>query len=258
MPEMDELIVLEWKYSPPDYFEEKVVINHANYTMTIDNGKAEAKINPNAYDNDEKMRSELQEKLNDQFLGVMLYKHDSYKLSQSTMCKLHQDGRRDLFIFPEPCVVKVSGGTADFIIKDKNGNITTDTRKARIEKMRLLSDLIDKYHSCDPVLVSILNSFQASVNDPDNELVHLYEIRGALSVKFGGKDAMKTALSLSDKQWSRLGQLANKEPLKQGRHRGEKFTMLRDATESELTEARNIVRSLIESYLLYLGKQKST
>jgi hypothetical protein len=86
--------------------------------------------------------------------------------------------------------------------------------------------------------------------------VHLYEIRDALSQHFGGGSAATAALQISSAQWSRLGQLSNNEPLTQGRHRGKQLGVLRDATNAELTEARDIARAMIESYLAYLHADK--
>lgn len=92
------------------------------------------------------------------------------------------------------------------------------------------------------------------MRDPINELVHLYEIREALSVKFGVENGVRSALAITitASQWSRLGQLSNSEPLHQGRHRGKTGETLRDASESELIEVRGIARAMIETYLQYL------
>jgi hypothetical protein len=96
------------------------------------------------------------------------------------------------------------------------------------------------------------------VADPDNELVHLYEIRDALATKFGGEGAVRSALGIRSKEWSSLGQRANSEPLRQGRHRGTKVGgELRDAVESELKDARGIARNMIEAYLYYLVGQNA-
>ena len=95
----------------------------------------------------------------------------------------------------------------------------------------------------------MLRSYDAGVRDPTNELVHLYEIRDALSAKFGGESAARATLAITASQWSRLGQLCNNEPLCQGRHRGKTGEVLRDATEAELAEARGIARAMIEAYL---------
>jgi hypothetical protein len=93
-----------------------------------------------------------------------------------------------------------------------------------------------------------------SVRDPANALVHLYEIRDALSKHFGNDTAARKALGISINKWERLGILANDPSLKQGRHRGGSLGALRDATVKELGEARRIARSLIEGYLEYLER----
>ncbi len=98
----------------------------------------------------------------------------------------------------------------------------------------------------------MLNSYHTAVADSNNELVHLYEIREGISAKFGSESAVRKLLNISSSQWSRLGQLCNNEPLKQGRHRGKTIGALRDASESELAEAREISRAMIEAYLQYL------
>jgi hypothetical protein len=251
---MDDVVVLEWTFSPSDYFEEAIVIERDTYTMTIDNGKVEARIDPAAYDQEHRMRDELHDALNDHFLGVQLLTHKPYELSKASMYRLHPDGRRDVTVFPEPCVSTMSVGTPDIVVKDKDGNIISDSRRDRIEKKKELAELAEKYRSQDQVLASILVSYKMAVNDPGNELVHLYEIRDALSARFGEEIAARTALAISDAKWKRLGQLANSDPLRQGRHRGRKVGELRDATESELKEARSIARNLIEAYLDYLER----
>jgi len=75
-------------------------------------------------------------------------------------------------------------------------------------------------------------------------------IRDALSRKFS-KD-VHTKLGLTVREWSRFGQLANKEPLRQGRHRGSNAGALRDASEGEFQEARSIARKIIKGYLAWL------
>jgi hypothetical protein len=171
------------------------------------------------------------------------------------MYRLHPNGKRTVTIAPESCVVKVSVGPVDIIVKDKDGNVVGDTRRERIKKKKKLADLAEKHRPGNPVVEAILNSYKTAVNDPNNELVHLYEIREALSKNFGGDAATRSALGISGNAWSRLGQLANKRPLQQGRHRGKNVSALRDATEGELKEARLIARTLIENYLEYLERQ---
>ena len=255
--EPTEIVVLEWTFSPPDYFEDRIDLNRDDYEMVIDRGKVEARIRPEVYDTIPSTRDDLHFALNDRFLGVQLLTHKPYELSKASMYRLHPDGRKDITVFVEPLVVTLSLGAPDIIVKDKDGNVISDSRKDRIEKKKELADLAETYRRIDPTTASLLKSSQAAVNDPNNELVHLFEIRDAVSKKFGGKSAARDALKISSTQWSRFGHLANDEPLKQGRHRGKSPGTLRDATETELMEARNIARRLVEAYLEYLERMSA-
>lgn len=249
---MNKIIVLEWTYTPPDYFEEPIHIVCNQYEMTIDNGKAEARIKPEYYDKDHKMRDVLHSFLNDRFLGVQILNHKPFGLSKPSMYRLYPDGRKDITIFAESGIFITSIGTVDIVITDKNGNVVADSKKERIAKKKKLAELATKFRSENKVVEAVLTSYNAAVKDPNNELVHLYEIREALSKEFGGWKAVCKKLNISHFEWKRFGQLANDEPLKQGRHRGKSLGALRDATESELQEVRDIARRLIENYLEYL------
>jgi hypothetical protein len=252
MDDKENIVVLEWKFSPPDYFEKPIHIKRDDYVMTIGSGTVEARIRPEIYDKDQSMRDRLHSSLNDRFLGVQLFSHKPYELSKASMYRLHPDGRKDITIFPESLVLTMSMGEPDIIVKDKDGNAISDSRHERIQKKQKLAELAEKYRQKDPVVASVLRSYNGAVKDPDNELVYLDEIRDAIKKKFGDKSAAKSALGITEAHWSRLGTLANDEPLNQGRHRGKNPGVLRDATEGELKEARGIARNLVEAYLDYL------
>ena len=252
MLRMNAVVLLDWGFSPSDYFEEAIEISRRDYTMTIADGRAQAKIDSAIYETDPGMRQRLEDALNDRFLGVQLLTHRAYDLSRSTMTRVHPDGRRDIFIEPEPARLVLSAGTVDIQITDKDGNVIADSKRDRIEKGKSLAELVNAHRATDSLLASLLKSQAAAVCDSNNELVHLYEIRDALSVKFGGETATRTALGIGKPQWSRFGHLCNDEPLRQGRHRGKTGGALRDATEAELAEARGIARAMIEAHLRYL------
>lgn len=249
---MSTVVLLDWKFTPPDYFEEAIEISRQDYTMTIADGQVQAKIDFVILEADQEMRQRLHDSLNDRFLGVQLFTHRPYELSSSTKTLIHPDGRRDIFIEPEPGRIKVSVGTVDIRITDKEGKVVADSKRDRIEKKKSLAGLISSHRPTDILLASLLKSQTSAVRDPNNELVHLYEIRDALSAKFGGESSARSALGIGNTQWSRFGHLCNNEPLRQGRHRGKTGGVLRDATEAELTEARGIARAMIEAYLRYL------
>ena len=75
-----------------------------------------------------------------------------------------------------------------------------------------------------------------------------------LAKNFGGESNTCKALGLSKADWSKLGQIANDEPLNQGRHRGVHAGILRAATNTELQDARSISQGFILAYLNYLDK----
>lgn len=249
---MSVVVILEWTYTPAGYFEEPIRVVRDHYVMTMDNGKAEARINAVVFDQRPSLREELHHALNDRFLGAQLISHHTYTLSKPTMVRLHPDGRRDIFIQLESAQIKLSAGSVDVRITDQEGNVVSDTRQERIERKKTIADLVETYRAKDFLLASLLRSHSVAVTDPDNELVHLYEIRDALAKKFGSKDAACSTLEINTGQWNRLGYIANNEPLRQGRHRGKSGAALRDATEGELIEARTIARAMVEAYLRYL------
>jgi len=251
---MEQVIVLEWLFSPPNYFEQTIELTRREYTLRIESGKVEARVDSLAYDANPNYRLALHESLNDRFLAIQVFTHRTYNLSKPTMYRLHPDGRRDVTVFLEGVQIKAIAGSLDVLVKDTYGNIITDTKKDRIEKNEQVANLAEKYCKTDQVLAALLNSYAAAVRDPDNELVHLYEIREAVSQKFGNESSARDALRVNRSDMSRLRQLANDEPLNQGRHRGKKVGNLRDATEVELNEARFIARLIVDRYLTWLDK----
>ena len=254
---MVDVVVLEWTFSPPDYFEEPIHIARDDYEMTIGKGTVEARISPGVFAKRPRMRDQLHNFLNDRFLGVMLLTYKPYALSQASMYRLHPDGRKDTTVFLESAAVTVTMGTPDIVVTDRNGNVISDSRQQRIAKKKKWAELVQTYRPRDPLVQVLLDSHKAAVKDPANELVHLYEICDALGKHFGDRRAAQTALAVSRSRWSRLGQLANGEPIKQGRHRGKNLGALRDATEDELKQAHSIARDLVWGYLQYLENQDS-
>lgn len=252
---MSAVIVFEWSFTPPDYFEVPIKIVRDDYALTISHGKVEARLDAALYEAKQSIRQTLHQGLDDRFLGVQLLTHRAYELSRSTMTRVHPDGRKDFFVEPESGRIAITGYAADIQVRDKEGNIIADSKRNRIEKKRSIADLVSTYRASDEVLTSLLRSDDAAVRDPNNELVHLYEIRDALSLRFGGDREARAALGVSSSDWARFGLLCNHEPLRQGRHRGKTGASLRDATEAELGEARRIARSMTENYLSYLDSR---
>lgn len=252
-------VLLEWTYSPSDFFESAIEIRRSDYTVEIVEGLISTQLSASAFDADESIRQRLHDSLFDRMRGIQLLTRKPFQLTKSRLTRIEPDGRRHISFELEGGVLTLSGGTVDFRVTDASGKVIRDTKAERIQKRADLADLIAKYSSGDDLLKSMLASYSASTADANNELVHLYEIRDSLSASFGDEAKSRAALFISKDNWSRLGQLCNDEPLRQGRHRGKKFESLRDATEAELSEAREIAREMIEAYLQFLeGGNKVT
>jgi hypothetical protein len=261
MPDVQNMstnVILQWQFSPRTYFEEPRQIPHSGCIITIADGKVEARFDASVYDQDPSIREPLHNTVVSLFRGAQLVNQKPYQLSPNpTIIRLASDGSRGVSVevaWTAGIVLGCAVGCAvDIQVLDKDGKVVRDSRQERIAKRNGLADLAER-HAKDPVALNLLKSFDTAMNDPPNELIHLYEIRDALKTKFGGDGTTPAALSISRRKWSRFGKLADDEPLKQGRHRGIHASALRDATNSELNEARDIARGMIEAYLQYLEK----
>src|SRR5690606_872868 len=253
---MSKTVILQWTFSPPHLFEEAINIEKDGYTITINDGKIEARIPDDLFEKNERLRSELHELLNARFLAAQLLNHEPYTLSKSQITKEHKDGKRDIIVEVEPITIKISAGQVDFVLKDKDGNVKTDSRRERIDLRTSLGERVSNLVGSEELLLGILRSYNAAINDTENELVHLYEIREALASRFGGEREAREALGVCGSSWKEFGRICNHEPLRQGRHRGQNLGLLRDATKEELSEARKIAVELIESYLSFLENSK--
>jgi len=252
--EADSYDMLVWRFSPPDFFEELIDISRDGVEFVIESGRAYAKIGSSRFEANPAIRDELHNELNDRFLGAQLVSRTPFKLSKPARTRHFKDGHTAAYIEPDTGAGLVMGGAADVVFTDKDGKVTFDSKRDRIEKKKSLASAIVRHRSNDAILAAILRSFDASVRDPGNELIHLYEIRDALGKVLGGKVKAIRALGVTPKEWNRLGELCSSLPLRQGRHRGSSVGQLRDATHSELEEARAIARSLVIGYLRHLGE----
>lgn len=251
---MEDTVFLEWAFSPEDYFEDEISIKSDSYRIEIKQGNVVATMSPEYYYGCEDTRDQLHKSLESRFLGGQLLTHRRYELSNASMHRVRPNGQRDVTIFPESCVSICSVGTVDLVVTDKDGNVISDSKAERKKKKRSFSELAEKY-SLTPFVRSLLDSYKSAVYDPDNELVHLYEVREAISFGLGGEAKTRELLNISKDDWSTFGRLSNIEPLRQGRHRGKNYEKLRDATQAELEKCRTFSRKLIESYFDYLEEQ---
>jgi hypothetical protein len=242
-------VQLEWKYTPSNYLEEVILLSLEGGDLEIKEGVAIANIDPAVYHANESIKEDLTRQIESRLHAVQIMMHKDYDLSKPTRSDIREDGNKNHFVEVEPCVITMSVGTADIIVKDKDGNVVSDSKRARLDKQEQFAYLVDKYRSTDDTLDQMLKSYQRSVKDPGDELVHLYEIRDSLAERFGSKKSAIENLGITKNEWDEIGKLANTLPLKQGRHRGKAVGALREAKITELEKARKSVSYLIEKYL---------
>jgi hypothetical protein len=245
-------VQLEWKYTPETYLEEPISISFEGGDLDIKDGVAIAKIDPAVFHSNSSMWEDLTRQIESRLHAVQIMTHKDFDLSKPSRTDLREDGKKNHFLKIESCVMTMSIGTIDLIVKDKYGNVVSDTKRERLNKQNKFASLVDKHRNSDATLDQMLKSYQKSVKDPDDELVHLYEIRDSLSERFGSKKIAIKKLGITNDEWDEIGKLANTLPLKQGRHRGKAVGSLRDAERAELEKARKSVAYLIEKYLEYL------
>ena len=254
----DAKIECEWSYTPPDYFEERIVWNRENCVVDIADGRILAKMNADFFDANIGLRDLLTQELNNYFRGALPIRRRAFEIHAGSINRIWPDGRRDTTLEVQPGFHTITGMNVDLIHTSANGKVIHDSRRSRIEATKTLAELASRYAPADPTVGRILDSFDAAVRYPGSVFVYLYEIWEALQTKFRGDKKARRALSIQKKTRSRLTNFANKEPLNQGRHRGKFAGKLRNATADELNEAWTIARDMFEKYLSYLDRPDVT
>jgi len=249
----EQYIKIEWHYTPPSYFEEKLILEREGYSIEISDGDITAQMTADFFDSQPGLHDLMTQELNYYFLGAQLIRRQAFEIHGGAIIRIWPDGRKDTTIVAQTAVMKMTTWLADLVYTDQEGRVH-DTRRDRIDTTKSLAERSARHAATDRTARKMLDSFDAAVRDPENELVHLYEVWDALKQKFQGESAARHALGISRSVRSKLGRLADDEPLNQGRHRGQHAGSLRDATVEELDEARAIARDMLASYLKYLDE----
>jgi hypothetical protein len=219
----------------------------ADFEIVIDTGKATAVLTTPTQSIPKDLEERVRSSIDDVFKVRQLQLHKDYALEGPRI--YHQsEGRKNITIRVPSASVMVIAGQVDFTLKDAAGNIVRDSKAERINEAEAFLDFLAPKLQQSTTLRSLSDSYSRAVSDPDDELVHLYEIRDALSAYFGGEQLTRTALGIRKSEWQRLGSLANAEPLEQSRHRGKHLLQRRSATQEELNDARELVRKWIIAF----------
>lgn len=245
-------VQLEWKYTPESYIEEPIRIKEEGFELSISDGVALARIEPSFHSQHSYIKEYLTGLIESRLLAVQIMFHGDFTLNKPSRSDLKRDGTKNIFLEVDPIVLKMSVGSVDFVVRDKDGNIVSDTKRDRLDKQKWFAKTVDKYRGVDSTLDQMLRSYQMAVKDPKNELIHLYEIRDAFSARFGKKKNAIKHLDITNHDWNIIGDFANIQPFEEGRHRGKSVGALRPAEKHELAMARKSVSYLVEKYLVFL------
>ena len=239
---------LEYTYEPADLFEATTAFAAQVGTLSFTGGRAivtlPAPTNPVGKTVMESATAAVRRALEARSLLV----RRTFVLRGPGIVHRRPDGLRDIVIIAEPAILRIVANPGDVRLTDANGTVVLDTRAERIASESQFVEEVTRKADSSPTLRRMLSSYSNAVADPANELVHLYELCDAAAEYFGGEAQSRAHLGMSKADWKVLTRLANREPLRQGRHRGRAGTEIRDATPAELDSARRIAREILEAF----------
>ena len=234
-------------YKPADLFEAPYRQAGSDFDLSLDAGRAVATLSvaqdPVSPDVEERVRMLLESVC----LVRQLQLHRQFSLEGPRIFQ-HEAGRKNISIRLGGAAVVMTAGHVDVLVTDLAGKVVRDSKAERVSRdVQELDSLASKL-ARSATLRSLLESYSRAVGDPDDELVHLYEIRDGLLRHYGNEQSARNALGINKTEWQRLGVLANVEPLDEGRHRGKHPAGRRPASTAELREARELVRRWIAAF----------
>jgi len=246
--------ILEWGYNPKTFFEKDIIIENEQYLIEISEGKII--LAPKKYDPkiDHKDYNNF---IESHFISRMIDNRINYEIKEGAKIFEDENGRRDIHLKVETVSITATLSAKLSVTKyDKDGNIIFDSEQDEMKKkqefLSQIQNVLDKYD----VVPHLVQSYKNSIRFPNDELVYLYEIVDAIQTFFGGKSKALRVLNILNSEWSELGKICNKLPLKQGRHRGQMIGKLKDA-KSEIERARILSQKIIHSFINYLNGWKA-
>ena len=234
----DHRTAVEWPYTPGDFFEAEFTTTICGEHLLLKDGWARVEVSRAQDPIDPNLLQCLTDAVRTVLHARQLSSRRAFELHDP---RVHQrSGGRTKVEITVGDTLSVSVGV-DAILTDQDSSVLVDTRARRIESDHAQVASIAEKALRSPALRQLMEFYNAAVMDPDNELVHLYEVRDALAELCGSKAEAQRRLGIPCADWERVGKLANAEPLNQGRHRGKHLKYRRPASQDELRDARNII-----------------
>ena len=243
---------IQWRYEPTDFYKIPASVTVNSYEITFDGGVAISWVSDVREEKIKQLVVSLSKRLRSVVLSFQCQAHQRLDLVEGySYCEIHENGSSgSVVIKPAPAILYAKGGIGAVVIRDAEGNILTDSRLDAAAAGKDFAELILSAPEDHPLVLRLLKAYENAIHEPQNELIHLYEIRDALSEKYG--NTAYEILGLSEKSWNRFGKIANKLPLTQGRHRG-RSKVLSKANSKVLEYMRTYAREMIVAYIKHLG-----
>jgi hypothetical protein len=247
---------LEWPYNPADFFEAPYRSQTDTYAIVVDAGTVRVTLATPLDPIDPRLQDQITKHVQGIFSARQLLVHRQFQLEYLRVCQHRSDDGKETSIgfAAEASFISVlasdhlsTAEQCDVAVHNAAGRLMQDSKSARITEHTKFIDSVASKVASSATLNALLQSYNAAVADPANELAHLYEIRDALAKHYGTDAETRRKLAITEKDWKRLGYLANEAPLNEGRHRG-RHSNLRNATLAELDDARRIARELIVAF----------
>ncbi|REJ78753.1 MAG: hypothetical protein DWQ47_04725 [Acidobacteria bacterium] len=250
-------VELEFEYSPEDFFEFEFSCEVDEGILTIDQGIVKFKFIGSESVASPALEAKIVELARREFLARQLLNHRQFEFGGCTFTSIDDDGNRKNHGFHSVDEKLSFREKMDFVIEDRDGNIIRDSKNERKEKEERFLNLVREASLKDRAVGELMEFYHSSVLDPRNEFHHLYQIRELLRERLGKDLGILKALGISKDKLSQFGNITNEYPVEQGRHQGKFSDLLREATQEELSEIREISKELIERFATYVIEQEN-
>lgn len=206
----DSRTELRFNFSPADFFEPGRRMTLSSGELTLTDGTATillpAPLNPVPSNVIEDARSELAALLDLQSLTTRRL----HTLGAGATIQQHNFAGTSHVMIAGTGHLQLSGSavSATVQVRSLDGQIISDSGELKRQAdEKFMVDVLPKaLHSS--VLRKLLESFKASIEDPEDELVHLYEIIDALKAHFGTETAAKNAFPNATTNINLIGKLS--------------------------------------------------
>jgi hypothetical protein len=159
-------VQLEWKYMPASYIEEPIQIIDENFKLSIAGGIALARVAPSFYAENPEIKEYLSGLIESRLHAVQIMSYGDFTLNKPSRSDLRKDGSKNIFMEVESAVMMMSTGSVDLVIRDKDGNIVSDSKRDRLDKQKWFAAKVDKYRGVDNTLDQMLKSYQMAERIP--------------------------------------------------------------------------------------------